>query len=177
MLLYLWLASRCKKVSDNELLFKRDTNWYFKLRSLNYFFKERFSWIIWSFSFSFSTGYVFDECLSGLPFLTVKFSFFFFFHDKKMLVSGFYYIRISSLHFCSFGPFMKRFNPTLTLLHLIYFKSISMTSTILLILKTRVNTYWNLPFLIVLACGFCDFDNCKLWFDSFVETFYSVSMG
>ena len=71
----------------------------------------------------------------------------------------------------------KGFNPTLTLLHLIYFKSISMTSTILLILKTRVNTYWNLPFLIVLACGFCDFDNCKLWFDSFVEMFYSVSMG
>ena len=102
---------------------------------------------------------------------------FFFFHDKKMLASGFYYMRISSLHLCSFGPFRKGFNPTLTLLHLIYFKSISMTSTILLILKTRVNTYWNLPFLIVLACGFCDFDNCKLWFDSFVEMFYSVSMG
>lgn len=56
--LYLWLSSRCKKVSDNELLFKRDTNLDFKLWSLNYFFKERFSWIIWGFSFSFSTGCV-----------------------------------------------------------------------------------------------------------------------
>ena len=177
MLLYLWLASRCKKVSDNELLFKRDSNWYFKLWSLNYFFKERFSWIIWSFSFSFSTGYVFDECLSGLPFLTVKFSFFFFFMIKKCWLQVFiicaYPLFICALLVHSW----KGFNPTLTLLHLIHFKSISMTSTILLILKTRVNTYWNLPFLIVLACGFCDFDNCKLWFDSFVEMFYSVSTG
>lgn len=171
MLLYLWLASRCKEVSDNELLFKRDTNWYFKLRSLNYFFKERFSWIIWSFSFSFSTGYVFDECLSGLPFLTVKFSFFFFFMIKKCWFQVFI--------ICAYPLFIFALlvHSTLTLLHLIYFKSIAMTSTILLILKTRVNTYWNLPFLIVLACGFCDFDNCKLWFDSFVEMFYSVSMG
>ena len=171
MLLYLWLASRCKKVSDNELLFKRDTNWYFKLRSLNYFFKERFSWIIWSFSFSFSTVYVFDECLSGLPFLTVKFSFFFFFMIKKRWFQVFI--------ICAYPLFIFALlvHSTLTLLHLIYFKSIAMTSTILLILKTRVNTYWNLPFLIVLACGFCDFDNCKLWFDSFVEMFYSVSMG
>ena len=171
MLLYLWLASRCKKVSDNELLFKRDTYWYFKLRSLNYFFKERFSWIIWSFSFSFSTGYVFDECLSGLPFLTVKFSFFFFSWLKKCWFQVFI--------ICAYPLFIFALlvHSTLTLLHLIYFKSIAMTSTILLILKTRVNTYWNLPFLIVLACGFCDFDNCKLWFDSFVEMFYSVSMG
>ena len=110
------------------------------------FFKERFSWIIWSFSFSFSTGYVFGECLSGVPFLTVKFSFFFF-HDKKMLVSGFYYMRISSLHFCSFGPFMKRFNPTLTLLHLIYFKSISMTSTSEHLLKFVLFDRFSLWFL------------------------------
>ena len=156
MLLYLWLASRCEKVSDNELLFKRDTNWYFKLRSLNYFFKERFSWIIWSFSFSFSTGYVFGECLSGVPFLTVKFSFFFFFMIKKCWFQVFI--------ICAYPLFIFALlvHSTLTLLHLIYFKSIAMTSTILLILKTRVNTYWNLSFLIVLACGFCDFDNCKL---------------
>lgn len=135
------------------------------------FFKERFSWIIWSFSFSFSTGYVFDECLSGLPFLTVKFSFFFFFMIKKCWFQVFI--------ICAYPLFIFALlvHSTLTLLHLIYFKSIAMTSTRLLILKTRVNTYWNLPFLIVLACGFCDFDNCKLWFDSFVEMFYSVSMG
>ena len=137
------------------MLFKRDTNWYFKLRSLNYFFKERFSWIIWSFSFSFSTGYVFGECLSGVPFLTVKFSFFFF-----MIKKCWFQVFI----ICAYPLFIFALlvHSTLTLLHLIYFKSIAMTSTILLILKTRVNTYWNLPFLIVLACGFCDFDNCKL---------------
>lgn len=126
------------------------------------FFKERFSWIIWSFSFSFSTGYVFGECLSGVPFLTVKFSFFFFFMIKKCWFQVFIICAYPLFIFALLVHFIKRFNPTLTLLHLIYFKSISMTSTILLILKTRVNIYWNLSFLIVLACGFCDFDNCKL---------------
>ena len=100
-----------------------------------------------------------------------KIFFFFFFMIKKCWFQVFI--------ICAYPLFIFALlvHSTLTLLHLIYFKSIAMTSTILLILKTRVNTYWNLPFLIVLACGFCDFDNCKLWFDSFVEMFYSVSMG
>lgn len=106
----------------------------------------------------------------------------FTFSDSKIFIFFFFMIKkcwFQVFIICAYPLFIFALlvHSTLTLLHLIYFKSIAMTFTILLILKTRVNTYWNLPFLIVLACGFCDFDNCKLWFDSFVEMFYSVSMG